>query len=127
MTWLRIGSVLAILAVAGCASTGTLREAQGRGEKKTYGVSYERAWNLIPYAISDTGGKVKDRNFQNGQIIAEYGITWTSLGERVALFVERKGAQQVEIEVVSGEGYLNFSATNRSAQIFSSLDRQLRP
>ena len=127
MTWLRIGSLLAILMAAGCASTETLREAQGRGEKKTYGVSYERAWNLIPYAISDTGGKVKDRNFQSGQIIAEYGITWTSLGERVALFVARKSAQEVEIEVVSGEGYVNFSATNRSAQIFASLDRQLRP
>ena len=127
MTWLRIGSVLAILVLAGCASTDQLRSAQGRGEKKTYGVSYERAWNLIPYAISDTGGKVKDRNFQNGQVIAEYGITWTSLGERVALFVARKGAQEVEIEVVAGEGYVNLSATNRTAQIFASLDRQLRP
>ena len=127
MTWLRIGSALAILVLAGCASSDTLRSAQGRGEKKTYGVSYERAWNLIPHAISDTGGKVKDRNFQSGFVMAEYGITWTSLGERVALFVESKGAQQVEIEVVAGEGYVNFSATSRTAQIFATLDRQLRP
>ena len=126
MTWLRTCAVIAILMLVGCASTDQLRSAQGRGEKKTYGVSFERAWNLIPYAVSDTGGKVKDRNFQTGYVMAEYGVTWTSLGERVALFCQRKGANEVEIEIVSGEGF-TLSATNRAAQVFASLDRTLRP
>jgi len=126
MTWLRTCAAIAILMLVGCASTDQLRSAQGRGEKKIYGVSFERAWNLIPYAVSDTGGKVKDRNFQTGYVMAEYGVTWTSLGERVALFCQRKGANEVEIEIVSGEG-LTLSATNRAAQVFASLDRTLRP
>ncbi|HTL25303.1 MAG TPA: hypothetical protein VL280_01765 [Burkholderiales bacterium] len=126
MTWLRTCAAIAILMLVGCASTDQLRSAQGRGEKKTYGVSFERAWNLIPYAVSDTGGKVKDRNFQTGYVMAEYGVTWTSLGERVALFCQRKGANEVEIEIVSGEGF-TLSATNRAAQVFASLDRTLRP
>jgi len=126
MTWLRTCSLLIIVLFAGCASTDSLRAAQGKGEKKTYGVSYERAWNLIPYCISETGGKVKDRSFQNGYVIAEYGITWTSLGERAAVFVQRRGTSEVEVEVVSGEGF-TLSATNRTAQIFASFDRQLRP
>lgn len=126
MTWLRTCAALAMLMLVGCASTDQLRSAQGRGEKKTYGVSYERAWNLIPYAVSDTGGKVKDRNFQTGYVMAEYGVTWTSLGERVALFCQRKGANEVEIEIVSGEGF-TLSASNRAAQVFASLDRTLRP
>jgi hypothetical protein len=126
MTWLRTCAALAILVLVGCASTDQLRSAQGRGEKKIYGVSFEQAWNLIPYAVSDTGGKVKDRNFQTGYVMAEYGVTWTSLGERVALFCQRKGANEVEIEIVSGEGF-TLSATNRAAQVFASLDRTLRP
>ena len=126
MTWLRTCAAIAILMLVGCASTDQLGSAQGRGEKKTYGVSFERAWNLIPYAVSDTGGKVKDRNFQTGYVMAEYGVTWTSLGERVALFCQRKGANEVEIEIVSGEGF-TLSATNRAAQVFASLDRTLRP
>jgi len=132
MTWLRTCFLLCIVLFAGCASTDSLRSAQGKGEKRTYAVSYERAWNVIPYAISETGGKVKDRNFQSGYIIAEYGITWTSLGERVAVFVQRKstsegkGTSEVEVEVVSGEGF-TLSATNRTAQIFATFDRQLRP
>ena len=89
---LRMSAVLLLALLAGCASTQTLRSAQGSGEKRTYGVSYERAWNLIPYAIGETGGKVKDRNFERGYVVAEYGISWTSLGERVALFCQRKSA-----------------------------------
>jgi len=128
MAWLRICGALAIVMLTACASVDTLRSAQGSGQKRTYGVSYERAWNLIPYAISDTGGKVKDRNFQSGYVIAEYGISLTSLGERVALFCERKGASEVEIEVVSKQGFsLGLSATDWTAKIFASLDRHLRP
>ena len=128
MAWLRICGALVIVMLSGCASVDALRSAQGSGEKRTYGVSYERAWNLIPYAVSDTGGKVKDRNFQSGYVIAEYGISLTSLGERVALFCQRKSANEVEIEVVANQGFsLNLSATNWTAKIFASLDRQLRP
>jgi hypothetical protein len=128
MAWLRIWVALALGMLAGCASVDQLRSAQGSGEKRTYGVSYERAWNLIPYAISETGGKVKDRNFQSGYVIAEYGLSLTSLGDRVALFCQRKGANEVEIEVVSNKGFpVSLSATNWSAKIFDSLDRQLRP
>ena len=104
----------------------SLRSAQGSGEKKTYAVSYERAWNLIPYSISETGGKVKERNFEQGYVFAEYGITWTSLGERVALFCQRKGTNEVEIEVVS-KGGVSVSASDWTTKIFASLDRNLRP
>jgi hypothetical protein len=122
---LRACAALMFLLVCGCASTDSLRSAQGSGEKKTYGVSYERAWNLIPYSISETGGKVKERSFEQGYVFAEYGITWTSLGERVALFCQRKGTNEVEIEVVSKTGV--GLAGDWPAKIFASLDRNLRP
>ena len=123
---LRACAALMFVLVAGCASMDDLRTAQGSGEKRTYGVSYERAWNLIPYALSETGGKVKERSFERGYVFVEFGITWTSLGERVALFCQRKGANEVEIEVVSKAG-VGFSASDWSAKIFASLDRNLRP
>lgn len=122
---LRACAVLMLVLVAGCASTDSLRSAQGSGEKKIYGVSYERAWNLIPYSISETGGKVKERNFEQGYVFAESGITWTSFGERVALFCQRKGTSQVEIEVVSKSGV--GLSSDWTAKIFASLDRNLRP
>jgi uncharacterized lipoprotein len=128
MAWLRICGALAIVMLAGCASVDALRSAQGSGEKRTYAVSYERAWNLIPYAISETGGKVKDRNFQSGYVIVEYGVSLTSLGERVALFCQRKGTNEVEIEVVSKQGFsLGLLATDWNTKIFTSLERHLRP
>jgi uncharacterized lipoprotein len=128
MAWLRVCAVLAVLTFGGCASVEEMRTAQGSGEKRTYGVSYERAWNLIPYAISETGGKVKDRNFERGYVVAEYGISWTSLGERVALFCQRRSANEVEIEIVSkGTLSLNISGADWTTKIFASLDRQLRP
>ena len=52
---LRLSAVLLLALLAGCASTDQLRGAQGSGEKRTYGVSYERAWNRIPYAIVSKG------------------------------------------------------------------------
>jgi uncharacterized lipoprotein len=125
MVSLRTCAALAFLFLAGCASMDDLRSAQGSGEKKTYGVSYERAWNLIPYALSETGGKVKERNFQGGYVFAEYGISWTSVGERVALFCQRKGTNQVEIEIVSKAGV--GLSSDSTAKIFASLDRNLRP
>ena len=125
---LRVSAVLLLALLAGCASTESLRSAQGSGEKRTYGVSYERAWNLIPYAIGETGGKVKDRNFERGYVVAEYGMSWTSLGERVALFCQRKSASEVEIEIVSkGTLSLNISGADWTSKIFASLDRQLKP
>ena len=125
---LRLSAMLLLALLAGCASTDQLRTAQGSGEKRTYGVSYERAWNLIPYAISETGGKVKERNFERGYVFADYGISWTSLGERVALFCQRKGPSEVEIEIVSkGTLSINISGADWTKKIFASLDRQLKP
>jgi uncharacterized lipoprotein len=114
-----------LLVLAACTSMDEMKKMQGSGEKRTYAVSFERAWNILPYAISESGGKVKDKNFQQGFMIADYGVSLTGLGERVAVFCQRKGSSEVEIEVVSKET-LNFSAS-RTAQIFTSLDRQLRP
>ena len=128
MGWFRACAVLTVLIFGGCSSVEEMRTTQGSGQKRTYGVSYERAWNLIPYAISDTGGKVKDRNFERGYVVAEYGMSWTSLGERVALFCQRRSANEVEIEVVSkGTLSLNLSGADWTTKIFASLDRQLKP
>ena len=126
MLALRIGAVLALLVLAGCTSMDEMKKAQGSGEKKTYAISWERAWNVIPYAIGETGGKVKERNREQGYVLADYGLSLTGLGERVAVFCQRKSANEVEVEVVAKEA-LNLSAANRTAQIFASLDRELRP
>jgi len=55
-------------------------------------------------------------------------LAFLLLGERVALFCQRRSANEVEIEIVSkGTLSLNISGADWTSKIFASLDRQLRP
>lgn len=121
-------AVLVIASFAGCASVEVAKEGQGTGEKRTYRASVDRVWAAIPGAIAQTGGSVKESDRAKCSVLAEYGVSLVSWGERVGVFCYGRSANETEVEVVSRRAVgMNITASDWTQKIFGILDRELRP
>lgn len=87
--------------MAGCASTETVKEAQGQGVSRTYAAGYEAVYAATLEAAKTKKLEVVESDKAGGRLVLSHGITWWSWGERVAVFVKAKGAAATEVEVVS--------------------------
>lgn len=98
-------SILIIPLVAsllgGCASTETVKEAQGQGVSRTYQAPYERVYTATLDAAKSKKLEVVEDNQMAGKLVLSHGVTLWSWGERVAVFVKTKGPTATEVEVVS--------------------------
>lgn len=90
-----------ILALGGCASTETVKEAQGEGASRTYPAAYESVYNATLEAAKSKNLEVVESDKATGKIILSHGITLWSWGERIAVFVQSKGAASTQVEIVS--------------------------
>ncbi len=87
--------------VAGCASTETVKQAQGQGVSRIY----EKPYDLV-YAATKAAGKAKalavvEDDKPSGRLVLSHGVTLWSWGERIAVFVKPLSADRTEIEIVS--------------------------
>jgi len=90
-----------LLALGGCASTETVREAQGQGVTRVYQATYADAFNATIRAAKAKNLEVTESDKATGRIILSHGVTLWSWGERIAVFVKSKDAKKTQIEIVS--------------------------
>lgn len=110
------------LIVSGCASTQTVKNAQGTGEKKEYAQPIEVMWSLVSKAVIETGGEIKEKNDTEKYLTASYGASAWSWGETVGVFC-KKYENGTIIEVISQANLkTNITAVKRAPQLFEYLD-----
>ncbi len=92
--------VLAILLTA-CASTETVKEAQGQGISRSYENAYESVFNASIAAAKAKELEVVESDKNSGRLVFSKGVTLWSWGERIAVFVKPVNGKTTQVEVVS--------------------------
>lgn len=93
-------ALLAILLV-GCASTETVRQEKGEGDKRLFEHDYDAVFDASLVVAGKQGLEVVEQDRDNGTIMLSHGITLWSWGERIAVFVKKVSASQTEVEIIS--------------------------
>ncbi|NIO40937.1 MAG: hypothetical protein GTO41_12605, partial [Burkholderiales bacterium] len=78
--------LLTVVLAAGCASTETVKQAKGEGDKKAFDYPYEIVYDATLTVARKEKLKVVEKDKLKGEIILAHGVTWGSWGERVAVF-----------------------------------------
>lgn len=89
------------MALAGCASTETVKEAEGQGVSRTYQAAYEPVYDATLEAAKVRQLDVVESDKAAGRLVLSHGVTLWSWGERIAVFVKRRGSASTDVEVVS--------------------------
>lgn len=98
---LALALACAALLAAGCASVDTLKGARGQGVKRTYRQSYEVVYQTVLITASRRKLEIVEQDRPGGSMLLANGASWTSLGERIAVFVMRSGDRATTVEIVS--------------------------
>lgn len=116
---------MAIL-IVGCASTDSVKQEKGEGDKRLFEHSYEAVFDATLEVAGKQELEVVEQDRSSGTIMLSHGVTLWSRGERIAVFVTRVSASQTEVEIVSRPvmAPLNFP-TDWVNRIFDGLAREL--
>ncbi|UCC55415.1 MAG: hypothetical protein JSU75_08560 [Gammaproteobacteria bacterium] len=121
---------LALLAIllAGCATTDTVRQEKGMGDKQLFEHPYDAVFEATLVVAGNQGLEVVEQDRDNGTIILSHGVTLWSWGERVAVFIRKMSATQTEVEIISKPvmAPLNFPP-DWVSRIFEGIDKELGP
>lgn len=114
-----------LVLLSGCSTVQTAKNAQGTGDLKVYSAKKESVWPAMVQSVTSTGGTIKEQDENQCYILASYGMTAWSWGEKVALFCkENNDSTQVEV-VMKAALKTNITAVNRAPKIFSSISTAL--
>ena len=117
----------AVLLLGGCATTQVAQDAKGTGMKKVYEKPIPVVWKAMHKAITETGGDITQENMQDCTILAEYGVSAFSWGERIGIFCTKQSANTTETEVVSKRAVsVNITADDLTEKIYMILDSELK-
>lgn len=93
--------LLTIVLAVGCASTETVKQAKGEGDRKAFNYPYESVYDATLTVAGKEKLKVVEEDKAKGEIILTHGVTWGSWGERVAVFLYRISESATEVEIIS--------------------------
>jgi hypothetical protein len=120
-------AVFALCFLGACATTETVQQAKGTGEKRTFNAGYERVYKATLSAASKQGLTVTSTDQSRGQILLSHGMTPWSWGERVAIFVTKLADDQTEVEIISKPvvAPLNFPP-DWASRLFDAIATELK-
>ncbi|MGB8338662.1 MAG: hypothetical protein WCD07_03150 [Burkholderiales bacterium] len=82
---LLIASIASISFLSGCATLADAKAAKGTGVAKEYAAPLDSVWNSIPAILTELKLPLVNQNKQEGEILAQAGISMVSYGENVAI------------------------------------------
>lgn len=115
------------LLLSGCATMADSIDAKGTGQFRVYDKDYDTVWNAVVDVVTASQLDVVSRDKDNGQILAQRGMSALSYGQNVAVFVETAGsATRTRVEVVSKKAVAtDVLARNWENYILEALDGKL--
>ena len=115
------------LLLSACATMADSIDAKGTGQFRVYDKDYDTVWNAVLDVVTASQLDVVSRDKDNGQILAQRGMSALSYGQNVAVFVETAGsATRTRVEVVSKKAVAtDVLARNWENYILEALDGKL--
>jgi hypothetical protein len=90
-----------VMITGGCASTETVKEAEGEGISRSFSYAFEPVYEATISAAKEKELEVVESDKKSGRLILAHGVTLWSWGERIAVFVKPLSNNETEVEVVS--------------------------
>lgn len=87
--------------LAACASIDSVRDARGKGLKRTFKYPFDEVYDAALAAAARKKLELVGATRATGTILLSNGASLGSLGERIAVFVSRLGDRTTSVEVVS--------------------------
>jgi hypothetical protein len=87
--------------VAACASNETLVDSRGKGVKRTFRFGYDDVYAVALEAAGKHKLEIVDTTTNKGTIVLSHGASWSSLGERIAVFVVQLNDKTTSVEILS--------------------------
>jgi len=123
---LLIAALCAAFPLAGCESADTVRDARGKGIKRTFRQPFEAVYQAVLNAASERKLTVLEQDAAAGRVLLASSGNSTSFGEHIAVFVTRSGERATVVEIVSRAvaGVFSFSP-DWPALLFGDIDQAL--
>ena len=121
-------AIFAVLLLGACASTQSVQQAKGTGEKRTFTADYEAVYKATLSAASKQGLTLTSADESSGQILLSHGLTPWSWGKRVAIFVTKISDSRTQVEIISKpeRAPLNFPP-DWVTKLFDAIGTELQP
>jgi hypothetical protein len=96
-----VASALVLVMLAACASIDTLMASRGKGVKRTFRFGYDDVYVVALEAAGKRKLEIVDTTTSKGTLLLSNGASWSSLGERIAVFVVQLNDKTTSVEIVS--------------------------
>ncbi len=111
-----------VMLLAGCATLSSVQAERGKGSIRVYPASFETVWEKANQALRILHLGVAESNQKEGYILAETGISASSWGEKVAIFIKKIDPASTQVEIVSRKVMAtNIFAENWEPRILETL------
>lgn len=115
-----------LLFFASCTTLQDAKNARGTGKSENYNHSYEKVWDTSIKVVEESKLDLVAQNKDQGEILAQKGMSAFSYGENVAVFVEEVSPNETKVEVVSKRALeTNVVAKNWSNYILNKIREML--
>ena len=123
MRWFMAAVAAAI--VVGCASVDTVKDAKGQGVKRAFRQTYEAVYAAALTAAAQRKLEIIEQDRATGRLLLSSGASWSSLGERIAVFVSRTKERVTSVEIVSKPVLTVTFPPDWPALLFGDIEQEL--
>lgn len=115
----------AVLLLAGCASTESLKQARGHGLKRTFRQSYDAVYDAVLTAAAARKLEVVEQDRKAGWVILSSARFSMDAGERIAAFVERNHERSTTVEIVTRAVLPGMVPEDWAAWLYGEMEQAL--
>lgn len=113
--------------LVGCNTLIDAQKAEGQGKKVSYQAPFNKTWDTSVKALSNLKLTVDSQDKNQGYILAEAPLTFTSYGEVVSIFLRKQTESITTVEVVSKRKLeTNIFAKEWADQIHFEIAKELK-
>jgi len=87
--------------IAGCATIDSVKDTRGKGLKRTFKHPSEEVFDAVMSAADRKQLEVVSSERGSGTVLLSNGVSLSSLGERIAVFVSRLSDRTTSVEIVA--------------------------
>jgi hypothetical protein len=121
-----VGLLFTVVFLFGCSTPEKVAKQQGLGPAHIYHAPYDKTWKAAVDSAWDLGLTVLRVYPEQGFISAKRGMTATSFGEDVGIWLKEAGVGKTQVEVVSRQkGLPMLQVKNWEDNLFQSIGERV--
>ena len=87
--------------LAACTTIDSVKDTRGKGLKRTFKQPYDEVFDAVMSAADRKQLEIVSSARESGTVLLSNGVSLSSLGERIAVFVSRLSDRTTSVEIVA--------------------------